>query len=77
MKEEHEPGRCYACGEDKPVRWKNIYTIGSEGTWLCMPCEMKIVHMLRDLARKVMLTRRDRARAKRGDKPKRIYHLGI
>lgn len=50
MNEDHTDGRCYACGEDKPVRWKNLYTIGSEGTWLCMECEMKVVHLLRDLA---------------------------
>ena len=55
MNEEHEPGRCYGCGEDKPVRWKNLYTIGSEGTWLCLPCELIIVNILRNMARKVML----------------------
>jgi hypothetical protein len=54
MNEEHEDGRCYACGKDKPVRWKNLYTIGSEGTWLCMECEMMVVHFVRDLARKAM-----------------------
>ena len=52
MKEDHEDGRCYACGEDAPVRWKNLYTIGSEGTWLCMDCEMFIVNLLQMLARK-------------------------
>ena len=50
-RDDHEPGRCYACQEDKPVRWKNLYTIGSEGTWLCMECEMKVVNMLRNMAR--------------------------
>lgn len=50
MNEDHEPGRCYACGKDTEVRWKNLYTIGSEGTWLCMPCEMKVVNFLRKLA---------------------------
>ena len=50
MKEDHESGRCYACNEDKPVQWKNLYTIGSEGTWLCMPCELVIVNLLRKMA---------------------------
>jgi hypothetical protein len=51
MKEDHYPGRCYACGKDTQVRWKNLYTIGSEGTDLCMPCELIIVNKLRDMAR--------------------------
>jgi hypothetical protein len=55
MKEDHEPGRCYACRKDTQVRWKNLFTIGSEGTWLCMPCEMIVVNLLRKLARKAML----------------------
>ena len=50
MKEDHEPGRCYACGQDTEVRWKNLYTIGSEGTWLCMACEIKVVKLLRTMA---------------------------
>ena len=50
MKEDHEPGRCYACDKDTDVRWKNLYTIGSEGTWLCLPCELKVVNMLRDMS---------------------------
>ena len=58
MDENHEPGRCYACGRDKPVRWKNLYTIGSEGTNLCMECELKVVNMLRRMARDAMLAKR-------------------
>ena len=65
MDENHEPGRCYACGRDKPVRWKNLYTIGSEGTDLCMECELKVVNMLRRMARDAMLAKRDEYRAKR------------
>ena len=52
MKEDHEDGKCYACQEETKVRWKNLYTIGSEGTWLCMECEIFIVQMLRMLASK-------------------------
>ena len=78
MKEDHEPGRCYACGQDKPVRWKNLYTIGSEGTNLCLECELKVVNMLRKMASDAMLVRRDEYRAKRKAKEKaKIYHLGI
>lgn len=54
MNEEHTNGHCYACGEDKPVRWKNLYTIGSEGTWLCMQCEIMVVNFVRGLSRKAL-----------------------
>ena len=58
MNEDHEPGRCYACNKDTDVRWKNLYTVGSEGTWLCMPCEMIVVNLLRKLARDATLARK-------------------
>lgn len=51
MKDDHYPGICYACKKTTQVRWKNLYTIGSEGTDLCMKCEMVIVNLLRTLAR--------------------------
>ena len=57
MNEDHEDGRCYACQEDKPVRWKNLYTIGSEGTNLCMKCEMIVVNLLRDMSREATIAR--------------------
>ena len=50
MKEDHESGRCYACNKDDQVRWKNLYTIGSEGTWLCMSCEIMVVNFVRELS---------------------------
>jgi len=65
MNEEHEPGHCYACGQDKPVRWKNLYTIGSEGTNLCMECELVVVNLLRKMAGEAMLRKRDEYVAKR------------
>jgi len=65
MKEDHEPGRCYACGQDKPVRWKNLYTIGSEGTNLCMECELKVVNMLRKMAMGATLAKKEEFKAKR------------
>ena len=43
MKDEHEPGHCTLCFKETNVRWKNLYTIGSEGTWMCLPCEKKIL----------------------------------
>jgi len=47
---EYTEGKCYACKEVKQVRWKNLYTIGSEGTDLCIECEMKVVNFVRNLA---------------------------
>lgn len=78
MKEDHEPGRCYACGKDTQVRWKNLYTIGSEGTWLCMKCELIVVNLLRKMAADAT-----RARVKHFKEKKRIqtrnnlYHLEV
>ena len=51
MNEDHYDGRCYACRQETKVRWKNLYTIGSEGTDLCLPCELEVVNFLRDKAR--------------------------
>jgi hypothetical protein len=59
MNEDHEPGRCGACHEELPVRWKNIYTTGSEGTWLCLPCELKVVRLIEKLSGEAMLRKRD------------------
>jgi len=58
--EDHKPGICYACREKKPVRWKNLYTLGSEGTNLCMECEMILVNLLRKLAREATLAKRQK-----------------
>lgn len=59
MNEDHYDGKCYACRKETKVRWKNLYTIGSEGTDLCLPCELEIVNDLRDKARDSMLMERD------------------
>ncbi len=57
MNEEHYPGVCYACKKETQVRWKNLYTIGSEGTDLCMLCEMVVVNLLRTMARETIIKR--------------------
>jgi len=66
MNEDHTPGRCYACQEDKPVRWKNLYTIGSEGTDLCITCELKVVNLLRDMSREATIKRVRAIKKKKG-----------
>lgn len=72
MKEDHEPGRCYACGEDKPVRWKNLYTIGSEGTWLCIECEIEVVNFVRQMARiSTLIKKEEMKRRKRNENTNR------
>jgi hypothetical protein len=40
-------GRCLICGEDKKVRHKNLYLIGSEGTMMCVECELDLLKYLR------------------------------
>lgn len=48
---EYEDGRCTICHKDNPVRWRNIYLIGSEGIWLCWPCEKDLLKYLGDKSR--------------------------
>lgn len=67
MKDEHKPGYCMICSEDKPVRNKNIYIHGSEGTDMCIDCEMDMVDYLRRksrgfFAKKLMLFKSKRKR---------------
>lgn len=57
MNDDHYPGVCYACKKTTQVRWKNLYTIGSEGTDLCMKCEMVVVNLLRTMAREETIKR--------------------
>ncbi len=61
---EYSEGCCTVCNEEKQVRWKNLFTIGSEGTWMCHPCEMKVVRFVRDLMREAALARKEAAKAR-------------
>ena len=58
MKDEHEPGRCTLCFQETDVRWKNLYTIGSEGTWMCLPCEKKILRFCEQISREAAQERK-------------------
>ena len=68
MKEDHEPGRCHCCHKDTQVRWKNIYHMGSEGLWVCMPCEMKIVNLVRNLSIEAVRKKRELYKQSGGEK---------
>ena len=59
---DYTKGCCTACGKDKDVRWKNLYTIGSEGTWMCHPCEMTVTRFVRDLMREAAIERKEAAK---------------
>jgi hypothetical protein len=73
MKDDHEPGRCGACHEETEVRYKNLYTIGSEGTWLCMPCEMVVVNLIQSMSQCAMRKNKQRIlAAKRKQSTKEI-----
>lgn len=56
---EYEDGRCTICGKETSVRWKNLFTIGSEGTWMCIDCERATLRFLTD--RMMDFTRRRKA----------------
>ena len=42
-------GECYICGVDQAVFFVALYTIGSEGTWVCLSCR----NLLTEFARKL------------------------
>jgi len=52
MKEDHIQGFCHCYEKETQVRWKNIYHMGSEGLWICMPCELKLVKFIQKLRSK-------------------------
>jgi len=61
-------GKCYICKEEELVRCKNLYTIGSEGTDLCINCEMIVVKFVRDLAVKATQAKIKRIKQRKIDK---------
>jgi hypothetical protein len=72
---------CTICDSEEQVRPINLYTIGSEGTYLCHKCEMLVVEYIRDLRSKEARRRRNKYLAKKwfsetgeflGHIPKRI-----
>jgi hypothetical protein len=66
VKDDHYPGVCYACKKTTQVRWKNLCTIGSEGTDLCIKCEMVVVNLLRTMANKATRERVRLIKLKKG-----------
>lgn len=62
---EYRPGRCNICGEEKDVRWKNLYLIGSEGIDICHPCEMDLLAYLRNKSREFSMAKKERIKEKR------------
>ena len=65
MKEDHEKGYCHCCHRDTMVRWKNIYHMGSEGLWICQPCENKVVAFVSELSRDAYLAKKETFKKKR------------
>lgn len=45
---EYVRGKCYMCRETTEVRHKNLYVYGSEGIWVCIKCEIKILEFIRN-----------------------------
>jgi hypothetical protein len=62
---EYKPERCNICGEDKDVRWKNLYLIGSEGIYICHPCEMDLLEYLRKKSREFQRAKIERIKNER------------
>lgn len=57
---EYELGRCNICHEDKEVRWKNLYLIGSEGINICHPCEMDLLAYLRKKSNEFAIAKKEK-----------------
>lgn len=50
---------CTVCLEEAECRHFDLYTIGSEGTWLCHRCEMAVVEFIRQMMRDLFLEKRN------------------
>lgn len=57
---EYVDGRCTVCGFSKPVRWKNLYLIGSEGIDICIECERDLLAHLRSRSTQFAQSRKTR-----------------
>lgn len=56
------PGQCYICGQHGPVHCIELYTVGSEATWLCATCRLLLTEFARCLHAfryRAMFTRRE------------------
>lgn len=65
---EHVDGRCTVCGENKPVRWKNLYPIGSEGCDMCIECERQVLNFVRSMMTDHTIRRRNEFKKRREEK---------
>ncbi len=56
---EKQDGDCTVCRARGFVRYVDLYTIGSEGTWLCQPCQNKVNAFIREMITAEGSKRRD------------------
>ena len=40
---------CYICGQEQDCYYVELFTIGSEGTWLCQTCRLLLTEFARKL----------------------------
>lgn len=62
------PGECFMCKTNQEVRYFDLFVIGSEGCHLCLPCEVKVVEMVRQAANQATVKRKEEWVATRGGK---------
>lgn len=77
MKEDHEKGYCHCCHKEAMVRWKNIYHRGSEGLWICQPCENKVVCFVQELSREATLAKKEAIRTRKVKDGRLSLYCGI
>lgn len=56
------------CKTNQEVRYFDLFVIGSEGCHLCLPCEIKVVEMVRQAANQATVKKKQEFKAKRGGK---------
>ena len=59
------PGECFMCKTNQEVRYFDLFVIGSEGCHLCLPCEIKVVEMVRQAANQALENKKQEFRAQR------------
>lgn len=72
----YAPGRCTICSRDRDVRWKNLYTIGSEGTDMCQECEKQVLDFIRSMMMDHTVRRKKEFIARREEKRRNAQHGG-
>jgi len=68
MKDSYTRGACHCCLKETIIRYIDICHRGSEGLWVCQPCENKIVVFIQSLCSDTISKKLKIAKDKNGNK---------